>query len=66
MVKEAKRVNVRMSPKEIQMVDSLGDYLKEEGKLRESNRSNVVRYSVRFLANAIMSQIEKRRYGGEP
>jgi len=33
MVKEAKRVNVRMSPKEIQMVDSLGDYLKEEGKL---------------------------------
>jgi len=64
MPEKAETVNVRMSPKEVQMIDSLGDYLNEEGKLQGNNRSNVVRYSVRFLANAIMSQIEERRYGG--
>jgi len=45
------------------MVDSLGDYLKEEGKINRNSRSEVVRYAVRTLGNVILSRIEQRRYG---
>jgi len=57
-------VKSTMTEKEAQMVDSLGDYLKEEGKINRNSRSEVVRYAVRTLGNVIMSRIEQRRYGG--
>jgi len=57
-------VKSTMTEKEAQMVDSLGDYLKEEGKINRNSRSEVVRYAVRTLGNVILSRIEQRRYGG--
>jgi len=58
-------VKSTMTEKEAQMVDSLGDYLKEEGKINRNSRSEVVRYAIRTLGNVIMSRIEQRRYGGK-
>jgi len=54
-----------VTEKEAQMVDSLGDYLKEEGKINRNSRSEVIRYAIRTLGNVIMSRIEQRRYGGK-
>jgi len=58
------QIKSRVSEKEAQMVDALADYLKEEGKINRSSRSEVIRYAIRVLGNTVLSHIERRRYGG--
>jgi len=64
MVEKVETVNVRMTPKEAQMLDKIALYLKEEGRLEENTRSHAVRYLIYAFRNIIHKEIEQRRYGG--
>jgi len=65
MVEKAETVNVRMTPKEKKMLEVLGDYLKDEGKIERNNRSSTVRWFIHAFTDMLLSEFEKRRYGGK-
>jgi len=64
MSEKTVQLKSRVTEKEAQMVDALADYLREEEKINRNSRSEVIRYAIRILGNMILSQIERRRYGG--
>ena len=57
-------ISVKMTDEEIKLIDALISHLKEAGRIHEGTKSEVVRVAVRALANACLTDIERRRFYG--
>ena len=60
--RRTERVEIKLTPKEVQQLDALGDYLKEKGILREGTRSEVIRHAILVDLNMALRAIEERVY----
>ena len=56
------RVEIKLTPKEVQQLDALGAYLKEKGILREGTRSEIIRHAILVDLNMALRAIEERVY----